>query len=95
MVYFLKKSNPSKKGLYLQIYQTNYIPGKGKRNKSYKSLGYVCDLQDQGIEDPIAHAKKLIYELNQTIEKKQDTQIGDTSVTKNLGCFLLKSILDE
>ena len=36
MSYFLKKTNPSKKGVYLQIYQGYYIPKVGKRNKSFK-----------------------------------------------------------
>ena len=41
MRYFVKKSKPSKKGLYLQIYRTNYVPGKGHQYKSYKALEYV------------------------------------------------------
>ena len=46
MVYFLKKSTPSKKGLYLQIY-INYYDSSTKKKKtiSYKALGYVSDLQ--------------------------------------------------
>ena len=43
MRYFLKKSTPSKKGLYLQIYQSSYVPGKGPRNRSYKAIGYCSD----------------------------------------------------
>ena len=46
MVYFLKKTTPSKKGLYLQIYQSYYVPGKGKRNKSYQVIGYVDELKE-------------------------------------------------
>ncbi len=44
MVYFLKKSNPSKKGTYLQIYESFYVPGKGKRNRSVQALGYVSNI---------------------------------------------------
>lgn len=55
MRYFLKKSTPSKKGLYLQIYRTNYVPGKGNQNKSFKALGYVSDLKEKGIDDPIRY----------------------------------------
>ena len=47
MVYFLKKTTPSKKGLYLQIYQSYYVPGKGKRNKSYQVIGYVDELKEK------------------------------------------------
>ncbi len=64
MRYFLKKTTPSKKGLYLQIYRTNYVPGKGNQNKSFKALGYVSDLKEKGIDDPIAYALEMIDELN-------------------------------
>ena len=93
MRYFLKKSSPSKKGLYLQIYMTNYVPGKGNRNKCYKSLGYVVDLIDQGIDDPISYALSLVDDLNDA-NSNTVKQIGDVSSSKNLGFFLLKSVLD-
>ena len=41
MNYFLKRKKPSKKGEYLQIYISEYIPGKGSRNRSHIALGYV------------------------------------------------------
>lgn len=94
MVYFLKKSTPSKKGLYLQIYQTDYIPGKGKRNKSYKTLGYASDLIANGIEDPISYAKDIVSSLNKSIEVHKEMKIGDSSKSQNLGYFLLKSMID-
>lgn len=67
MRYFLKKSTPSKKGLYLQIYQSCYVPGKGGRNKSFKAIGYYNDLIAKGISDPIKYAQDLIDELNKNI----------------------------
>ena len=90
MSYFLKKSTPSKKGLYLQIYEGKYIPGKGKRNYSYQSLGYVSDMIAKGIPDPISYAQRLVDELNSTGAK----EIGCEPVTKNMGYFLLKIMLD-
>jgi hypothetical protein len=95
MSYFLKKSFPSKKGLYLQIYQTFYVPGKGKRNRSYQALGYVTEMKTKGIDDPISYAKNLIYNLNKTTSGTKEAKIGDVSSSKNLGYFLLKSMLDE
>lgn len=92
--YFLKKSTPSKKGLYLQIYQSCYIPGKGARNKSYKAIGYYSDLVEKGISDPIKYAQDIIDELNKDIQNKQEQKIGDVSYMRNLGHFLLKSIWD-
>lgn len=94
MSYFLKKSIPSKKGLYLQIYRTNYVPGKGNKNKSYQALGYVSDLKAQGIEDPIKYALKLVKELNEKNPSPRVKQVGENSVTKNLGYFLIKTVID-
>ena len=94
MRYFLKKSTPSKKGLYLQIYQSCYVSGKGGRNKSYQAIGYYDDLIAKGISDPIKYAQNLVDELNENIPNKQTQKIGDVSFKKNLGYFLLKSIWD-
>ena len=94
MRYFLKKSTPSKKGLYLQIYQSCYVPSKGGRNKSYQAIGYYDDLIAKGISDPIKYAQGLVDELNENIPNKQTQKIGDVSFKKNLGYFLLKSIWD-
>ena len=94
MSYFLKKSIPSKKGLYLQIYRTNYVPGKGNKNKSYQAIGYVSDLKAQGIKDPIKYALKLVKELNEKNPSPRVKQVGENSVTKNLGYFLIKAVID-
>lgn len=94
MNYFLKKTKPSKKGEYLQIYIGEYIPGKGSRNRSHIALGYVSDMIADGIADPIAYAEKLVAELNESKEKNAP-QIGETSVSKNVGHFLLKAMIDR
>ncbi len=94
MRYFLKKSTPSKKGLYLQIYRTNYVPGKGNQNKSFKALGYVSDLKEMGIDDPISYALEMIDELNKKHELLKEKQIGETSILKNVGYFLPKAMFD-
>ena len=94
MTYFLKKSTPSKRGLYLQIYQSFYVPGKGGRNKSFKAIGYVDDLLKQGITDPFAYAQALVNQLNREAGSKKEVLIGDASINKNLGYFLLKAMLD-
>ena len=95
LVCFIKKSNTRNKGLYLQIYQSFYIPGRGNRNRSYKVLGYYDDLVAQGISDPILHFQALVDALNFKAGKKKEIEIGDVSVTKNLGYFLLKGIFDR
>lgn len=94
MIYFLKKSIPSKKGTYLQIYESFYVPGKGKRNKSYKALGYVSDLIEDGIDDPISYFSNVVKQMNEQAGNSKDLQIGDTSTSKNAGYFLVKAMFD-
>lgn len=94
MRYFVKKSTPSKKGLYLQIYKTNYVPGKGNQNKSYRVIGYASDLIASGIPDPVAYAQNLVDELNSNLPNRKEMKIGDISSSKNLGYFLIKSMID-
>lgn len=95
MVYFLKKSSTRKKGVYLQIYESYYVPGKGGRNRSYKALGYVADLIEQGIKDPVAHFQKEVDVLNQTTSMVGQKEIGDASASKNIGYFLIKAMFDK
>lgn len=93
-VIFLKKTTPSKKGVYLQIYQGYYIPKVGKRNKSFKKIGYVSDLISQGIKDPIEHFQKEVDILNQQ-ESDSVAQITDVSTSKFAGHFLIKAMLNK
>ncbi len=86
MRYFLKKSTPSKKGLYLQIYQSCYVPGKGARNKSYKAVGYLSDLVAKGIPDPIKYAQGIVDELNKDIPNVSSLiKITNSSVLRITG----------
>jgi len=49
----LKKSNV-KKETYLQIYESFYDPNRGHTaHRSYKALGYVHELMEQGIDIPL------------------------------------------
>ena len=90
MSYFLKKSYPSKKGLYLQIYESYYTKENGKRNRSYKSIGYEIDLIKQGINNPIEYYQEEVDRLN---DKEKDS-VNEISRIKNLGYFLPKMIFD-
>ena len=60
MKYFLKRTKPSMKGEYLQIYISEYIPGKGSRNRFHIALGYLSNMIARGIADPVAYAKKMV-----------------------------------
>lgn len=94
MNYFLKKTTPSGKGLYLQIYESRYVPGKGKRNRCYRTVGYVRDLVEKGIEDPVAHYQREVDRLNEDLRMKKAAQAGDEILHMNLGHFLPNAMFD-
>lgn len=99
MAYFLKKTK-NKKGIYLQIYESYYDPErKGGAHRSYKPIGYVHELQANGIEDPIAVFGEEVQKLNQEYKKKKQTEkerkISEESPEKLLGYFPLKNLNDS
>ncbi len=98
MAYFLKKTK-NKKGIYLQIYESYYDPvRKGGAHRSYKPIGYVHELQQNGIDDPITFYDEEVQKLNQEQKKrKQDEKnrlISNESPEKLLGYFPLKNLND-
>ncbi len=99
MSYFLKKTN-NKKGTYLQIYESFYDPvRKGGAHRSYKAIGYVHELQEKGIDDPISYFSEEVQKLNQDHQQKKQAerirQISDESPEKLLGYFPLKNLNDS
>lgn len=99
LAYFLKKTN-NKKGTYLQIYESYYDPErKGGAHRSYKPIGYVHELVDSGIDDPISHFQVEVDELNRIHNEKKEEEktktISDESPEKFLGYFPLKNINDS
>lgn len=98
MAYFLKKSN-LKKGVYLQIYESFYDPERRHTaHHSYKSLGYVNELIESGIDDPVSYYKAEVDKLNQQLKAERRNgkakQISDETPEKFLGYFPLKSVND-
>ena len=98
MKYFLKKTN-LKKGVYLQIYQSEYRRGVGSRNRSYKAYGYVDDLKASGMKDPVASAQAEVDRLNDGLREKEAGErarkIGRESPEKHLGYFVLKGVANS
>lgn len=99
MAYFLKKSN-LKKGTYLQIYESFYDPQrKGSAHRSYKALGYVHELKEKGIHDPVSFYKEEVDRLNlqraDLRRKEKELLISDETPEKLLGYFPLKGIHDS
>ena len=98
MAYFLKKSN-LKKGIYLQIYESFYNHEKKETaHQSYRAIGYVQDLIDSGLSDPIAYYSNVVAQMNieakRIKEENEAKQIGE-SPEIYLGYFLLQSIYDS
>ena len=94
------KKTKNKKGIYLQIYESYYDPErKGGAHRSYKPLGYVHELIDKGIDDPIIFYSEEIKKLNQErLERKQKEKerlISDESPEKLLGFFPVKNLNDS
>lgn len=99
MAYFLKKTK-NKKGLYLQIYESFYDPKRGHTaHKSFKPIGYVHELQENGMEDPISFYGEEVKKLNERHKKEKlkdkERQIDEDSPEKYLGYFPLKNINDS
>lgn len=98
MAYFLKKTK-NKKGTYLQIYESFYDPQRrGGAHRSYKPVGYVHELQEKGIDDPVAFYSEEVRKLNQehNIQKQKEKErlISEESPEKLLGYFPLKNLND-
>lgn len=98
MAYFLKKTY-LKKGTYLQIYESFYDPKKkGTAHKSYKTLGYVQDLKNSGIVDPVSHYSDVVKQMNADTKRiKEENEIKKISETpeRHLGYFLLHNIYNS
>lgn len=97
MAYFLKKS-VTKKGVYLQIYESYRNKEKKQTaHKAFKSIGYVDDLMSDKIPDPISYYQNFVKKMNEKrkkeIEESKIKQIEDEP-TKNLGYFLVKSVFN-
>ena len=99
MSYFLKKTN-NKKGTYLQIYESYYDPERKQgAHRSYKPLGYVHELQEKGIQDPVSFFREEVLKLNQASKQKKlsekTQQISNESPERFLGYFPLKNLNDS
>lgn len=65
MACFSNKTN-NKKGIYLQIYESYYdSERKGDAHSSYKPIGYVHELQANGIEEPISFFGEEVQKLKE------------------------------
>lgn len=99
MAYFLKKTK-KKKGIYLQIYEGVYDPVIGNAvQRSHRALGYLHELQEGGIEDPVEHFQREVDQLNAMDRARRDAdrvrEVGERTPERHLGYFPLKAINDN
>lgn len=96
----LKKPNGD---IYLSIKEKYHVPGKGAREKTIKSLGYVSELK-KTYEDPIAYFTQMAVKM--TIQKKQEQSVRifidttakmatNTDDVKNVGYGILKELYKQ
>jgi hypothetical protein len=98
MAYFLKKSK-NKKGTYLQVYESHWDPERGHTaNRSVRAIGYVHELREGGIEDPIAHFRAEVAAMNEERKAARGAskaeEIGDVPAERFFGHFPIKAIND-
>ena len=90
MAYFLKKTT-TKKGIYLQIYESYRNKEKKETShRSYKAIGYVQDLINKGICNPIEYYKNIVNEMNEQRKKEiKEARVKEIeeSPIKNIGYF--------
>jgi hypothetical protein len=99
MAYFLKKSK-NNKGVYLQIYESFYDPDRRQTaHRSARALGYVHELEEDGIADPVAHFRTEVDAMNAKRRRERDLErtrrIGDASPERLLGYLPFKAINDS
>lgn len=95
MAYFLKKTK-LKNRTYLAIYESFYNhEKKGTSHKTFKSLGSIETLNENGMNDPITHFQKEVDELNQNKKEEGIRKISDKSPMLYMGYFLFKAMLNK
>ena len=72
MSYFLRIEN-KKKGPYLQLYERYCNKEKRQcRTKCVKTFGYLDDLKNEYMSDPVAYYKEYAANLNRKKKEKEE-----------------------
>ena len=98
MAYFLKKTR-NKKGLYLQVYESHWDPGRGHTvNRSVRAIGYERELRESGVDDPVAHFRAEVDAMNAerraAREAERAREISEEPAERHLGHFAIKAVDD-
>lgn len=99
MAYYLRMDH-KKRGTYLQMYDRYWDKEKKQaRSKSIQAFGYLEDLISDEMPDPIAHYNEYIKKKNAEREaflaEETRPRAFTTPIEKNIGHFLLHSLLSE
>ena len=99
MAYFLRQEK-KKKGTYLQMYEAYWDKErKQPRSKSIMAFGYVEELISDEIPDPVAYYKEYVNQKNAeraaSLAEETRPRAFESPVEKNIGHFLLHSLLTE
>lgn len=97
MSYFIKETK-KKNDLYYQIYESHYDKDRGYSvHASYRVLGYLADLKNQGMANPKEYFREEVNKLNlKEKEKKKGNRfatIRDSDLKKYVGYFPAKAML--
>jgi len=99
MGYFLRQEKKNK-GTYLQMYETYWDKSiKQARTRNIETFGYAEDLVSDQMPDPVAYYKAYVKER----EEQRKAEVNDETrprafsevIEKNIGHFLLSSLMDE
>ena len=99
MAYFLRQEK-KQKGTYLQMYEAYWDKEKKQpRSKSIMAFGYVEELISDEIPDPVAYYKEYVNQKNAeraaSLAEETRPRAFESPVEKNIGHFLLHSLLTE
>lgn len=99
MAYYLRQTT-KKNGIYLQMYESFWDKDKKQpRSKSIESFGYVNDLISDDIPEPIAFYKAYVENKNKeraaVLAEETRPRAFKSQIEKNVGYFLLHSLIDE
>lgn len=98
MAYFLKQTE-NEKGTYLYIYESYYdSERKNDAHRSYRSIGYIHELIEQGIENPVSYYQSEVDKLNkQHKAERTDNEVkvaSDMSPEKMIEYYAVKNVND-
>ncbi len=98
---YLLRTTKTKKGDYLQMYETYWNKEKHQpRSRHIETFGYVCDLISDTMPDPSAYyqeyvAKKEEERKARLAEATRERRDYSKPIYKNIGYYIIYSLIEE